>query len=390
MAKNLQCRTSLRQCRLSLRESSVFLPVSPSEKERSRISKFVHRSFIAAICIFAGPSIVTAQDSENDGVGEAPLASGEPRQSTPSNPPSLTSIALAPRQLADGVLTIVPAAQSSGETTTGPADLAIIAAHPEIEWSPPQFPDGQPNFMPRSQTLIELSREVTLRHPIWALEFAFKPVRQILARLPNQQGELEDKLVWYLLYRVRYTGGDLLPELTAVEAGTGIPNQPKAVRYESVRFLPRFILRAPEIDREYESQILSTAKGAIANRERVGKPLLDFMEMSSSPILPVTDEAENAVWGIATWTDLDPQIDAFQVDVKGLTNAYRLVVDTAGERDFERKTLRMNFWKPGDTVGLQEDRIYLGVPPYTDPDRQEHVLNLFKLDEPRNYTWIYR
>ena len=33
--------------------------------------------------------------------------------------------------------------------------------------------------------------------------------------------------------------------------------------------------------------------------------------------------ADNRVWGVATWNDVDPRIDFFSVYVGGLTNAYR-------------------------------------------------------------------
>ncbi len=147
--------------------------------------------------------------------------------------------------------------------TIGPQDLDFVSAHPELEWAPPTFPEGKPNTFPKSETLLEMGREVTLRHPVWSLEFSFKPVRLINARIPTPQGNVEDQLVWYMVYRVRYTGGDLLPNVESVEAGTGVPLEPKRVVYKSVRFLPRFTLISPELGVQYDSQILSNAKGPL-------------------------------------------------------------------------------------------------------------------------------
>lgn len=271
----------------------------------------------------------------------------------------------------------------------GPQDLDFVAKHPELEWAPPTFPEGKPNTMPRSETLLEMGREVTLRHAVWGLEFSFKPVRTIKARIPVK-GKLEDQLVWYMVYRVRYTGGDLLPNETSVEAGTGVPNPPKSVIFKSVRFLPRFTLISPELNVQYDSRILSTAKAPIANRERVGKPLLDTMQMAATEILPVSEAQDNSVWGIATWIGIDPRIDAFYVDVRGLTNAFHREINTSNQEVYLRKTLRIYFWRPGDTVNQELDIIRLGLPSFESEERQKHILNLFKIKEPLDYSWIYR
>jgi hypothetical protein len=300
-----------------------------------------------------------------------------------------TSAALAPRNLAPGVLITVPPSQSAGDMIIGPQDLDFVSNHPELEWAAPTFPDGKPNTFARSETLLELGRDVTLRHPVWGLEFSFKPVRTIKARIPVR-GKLEDHLVWYMVYRVRYTGGDLFPNEVAVEAGTGVPDPPKSVIFKSVRFMPRFTLISPELNVQYDSRILSTAKAVIANRERVGKPLLDTMEMSATEILPVSESADNSVWGIATWIGIDPRIDAFYVDVRGLTNAFHREITPDNTEKFLRKTLRIYFWRPGDTINLEEDVIRLGLPSFETPERQKHILNLFKIEEPLDYSWIYR
>ncbi len=318
------------------------------------------------------------------------------------NQPSTASAASAPdngfssftnlpaRRLAPGVLVTVPPNQSSGDMTIGPQDLDFVRAHPELEWAPPSFPEGKPNTFAKSETLLEMGREVTLRHPVWALEFSFKPVRTIMAPVVTAAGTVEDQLVWYMVYRVRYVGGDLFPNETSVEAGTGVPNQPKRVMYKSVRFLPRFTLVAPEVNAEYDSQIISTAKAAIANRERVGKPLHDYVEISNIEIKPIGESSDNSVWGLVTWTGIDPRIDAFYVDVKGLTNAYQREIDAQGKPVYKRKTLRLYFWKPGDTIDQQADRIQLGLPAFESPERQQHVLKLFNISEPLDYSWIYR
>ncbi len=120
------------------------------------------------------------------------------------------------RDLAPGVLTIIHPDQNAEDTAIGPADLDFVAKHPELAWSAPEFEKGGPNFASPSETLLEMGKKVTLRHPIWALEFSFKPVRMIEADVPNKSGMMDRKLVWYMVYRLRYIGGDLLPDLDQV------------------------------------------------------------------------------------------------------------------------------------------------------------------------------
>jgi hypothetical protein len=297
---------------------------------------------------------------------------------------------LAPRKLATGVLITVPPDQNAGDMTIGPQDMDFVSTHPELEWGPPTFPEGKPNTFAKSDTLLEMGRAVTLRHPIYALEFSFKPMRLIEGRVAGPTGMMEDALVWYMVYRVRYMGGDLLPNEEKIEAGTGVPNEPKRAVFDSVRFLPRFTLIAPELNQQYDSQVISTVTGAIENRERVGKPLLDYMQISEQPIKATSEDADNSVWGVATWAGVDPRIDAFYVDIRGLTNAFQREINSENAEVYRRKTLRLYFWKPGDTVDQTADRIQLGIPSFESPTRQLEILKLFKVNEPLDHSWIYR
>ena len=87
------------------------------------------------------------------------------------------------------------------------------------------------------------------------------------------------------------------------------------------------------------------------------------------------------VWGVATWENVDPRIDRFSIYASGLTNAYRWEDppgayqpgDTLGKgRKFTRKTLKLNFWRPGDEYYEHEKEFRLGIPGEVD------------------YEWVYR
>jgi len=320
----------------------------------------------------------------------AGVASGDSRKGGLLVPTASGTQTLAARELAPGVLNIVAPDQNAEDTAVGPMELDFVAQNPEIAWSAPDFQNGSPNFASPSETLVEMGREVTLRHPIWALEFSFKPMRTIELDVPQKSGVLQRKLVWYLVYRLRYVGGDLLPETFDDQAGTGVPKPPKEVVFSSVRFLPRFTLINTQTKTEQDSRIITSAVSAIAKRERIGKPLLDTFQIARREILPTLGDEDRSVWGVALWTDIDPRTDFFIVQIKGLTNAYKMKLDGAGNKSFQRKTLQIHFWRPGDTIAQAEDRIRLGVPAFIDNSSQSHILKQFGLEKRLDYQWIYR
>jgi hypothetical protein len=295
------------------------------------------------------------------------------------------------RDLAPGVLTIIDPDQNAEDTAIGPIDLEFVKKHPELAWSQPEFEKGGPNFASPSETLLEMGKNVTLRHPVWGLEFSFKPVRTIEVDVPSKTGQLQRKLVWYLVYQVRYIGKDLYPQVEQVEAGTGVATPPLVAFSKHVRFFPRFTFVDPKTKTEISSKILSTVIPAIAERERVGKPLLDEIAISRQEIKPSIGDQELGVWGVATWIDVPAETDFFLIQIRGLTNAYKVKADASGNKTYARKTLQLHFWRPGDTIDQTEDQIRLGVPAFVDPESQSYMLKQFGgLEKRLAYLWIYR
>jgi hypothetical protein len=301
-----------------------------------------------------------------------------------------SGLGLAARKLASGVLTVVPSDQDAEDTALGPFDLDFVAKHPELAWTAPDFPENQPNFASPAETLLVQSRGVTFRHPVWGLEFAFKPARLIEVDIPSSSGKMQRKTVWYLLYRVRYTGNDLNPTVPDTSDSEAIPGEPARVMFESVRFLPKFTLLSKERRVMMDAQVLQPALDAIAAKERVPGKLMDHIEISRAELKLSRSEEDNSVWGVATWTDVDPRVDFFAIDVRGLTNAYQINVDSGGEKRYLRKTLRIYFWRPGDSIDVSRDRVFLGPPAYEDPERVKYFLSQFGLKERLDYEWIYR
>jgi hypothetical protein len=276
------------------------------------------------------------------------------------------------RKLAPDALEVIEPAAEWDDTALGPVDLPLVGKYPELSWTP--------NFAPETETLLQKAQDVIYRRDIHCLQFAFKPVRMI---------RVNGQTVWYLIYRVRYLGGDLQPEPVPDEFQNKVYGKPKSISTEWVRFMPTLELDTLGLGRVYLDRIIPGAKQAIAERERIGKPLYDSVEMQTLRIPLSTATDDNAIWGVAMWADVDPRTDFFAVNVKGLTNALR-VEEAGGETKFLQKTLVLHFSRPGDTINELEDRIRYGIPALEDPERQKYVLDQYGQTKRLDHVWDYR
>ncbi len=275
---------------------------------------------------------------------------------------------------------------------------------------------------------------------IWQLEFSYKNIRTIEVDFPAENGKMQRKRVWYLVYSVTNTGKCLRNELrkekenVAIEGASqsdieysvdvslggvrsketgekfdapsnnlsGLPS-PQVVDYNAqtpgadgavpgaVRFAPRMVFASASIQPRlvytkdksgffvgqkrgseaavYYDQYLPLAFAQIAVKEGRGQEFFDSVRMANRKIAP-----GETVWGIATWTDVDPRIDRFSVYISGLTNALRWedAADDEEEtganagigsgRDVFRKVLKLNFYNPGDESHRGGKEIYNNLP----------------------------
>ncbi|RIK81114.1 MAG: hypothetical protein DCC67_08550 [Planctomycetota bacterium] len=307
----------------------------------------------------------------------------------PAAPPSATPSAAsaaglpAPGAFAPGVLTVIPPDVDRGDALSV-HELVEVRANQGLQWDP--------SAMSKSRTLYEMAASVAFPQDVYCLELAFKPLRMIEVDVPQPNGRLQRKLVWYMVYRVRNTGvglsAEIKPDGTYVTAAKG---------QEPVRFIPEFVLvshdraRGERVRKAYLDRIVPTALTAIRARELPDGQLLPSTELPLHELRIEAGRAEQGLWGVAMWSDVDPQIDFFSVYVRGLTNAYRWT-DVAGEfklgdppgagRQFTFKTLQLNFWRPGDELDQDEREIRFGVA----AGRAEFY------DSPEGvaYRWVYR
>lgn len=234
------------------------------------------------------------------------------------------------RRVAPGVERTIPPAVQKAETYSWMQkldELSKLSADQQV----PEL-----GKRPWAQDML---KDVRLEHDIWSLEFTFKPIRFVTVEIPTASGQVERKLVWYMIYRVR-----------------NLSDKP-------VRFVPQFVLHSIDQDIYYPDRIIATAMDPIRQREDPQRRLLNTVQISDIEIPPAVEGEDASVWGVALWRDIDPATDRFSIYIKGLTNAYRIKTDEQGSwQGYSRKTLQLNFWRPGDEFFEHEGEIRYGLP----------------------------
>ena len=285
------------------------------------------------------------------------------------------------RVLAPGVETTVPMERAEKETADIHDIVELTVGVPGLQWTPQEYE--------ASKTLHAKAKGVIFRRGVWQLQFTYKPPRLIRVDIPQPDGKMKTKVIWYIVYRVTNPGKHMTPVQGADEQfhkGKVIVNRvdSSGEMLASIgphRFFPTFLLRSHAksdlaVDKatvQYTDQIIPAARRAIYLRERPNcsfQEFYDTAQMGRDPVPISSGRSEVSRWGVVTWTDVDPTIDYFSVQIMGLTNAYRWA-DPAGAykpgdpagtgRQFVYKTLQLNFYRPGDAIDEREEEIKLGV-----------------------------
>lgn len=276
-----------------------------------------------------------------------------------------TAAAAAPpagfRTLAPGTLTVIPPDRSADDARQRGDLLEITAGRADRQWTPKRAA--------ANTTFVERAKGREFVGGVWCLEFAFKLPRMIDVDVPAADGRMLRKRVWYLLYRVKNTGGRRM----VVDAAD--PTKRGTEQFETpVRFLPHFVLESLEpleeaegatAYRAYLDRIVPAAVQAIRAREQPPGKLFDSASMSETDIPPGAER-----WGVAVWDGVDPRIDYFSIYVRGLTNAMRwrqIPGSTIGPKDppgihveHALESLRLDFWRQGDDRDPSEVEFSVG------------------------------
>ena len=78
-----------------------------------------------------------------------------------------------------------------------------------------------------------------------------------------------------------------------------------------------------------------------------------IVEAGDSVSVDDPDQLLKAVYGVAIWSDVDPETDYFKVEMSGFTNAYRLPPGQDATRA-EQKVFVQWFGRPGDRFNENE------------------------------------
>ncbi len=245
--------------------------------------------------------------------------------------------------LAAGVLKSIDPQREAKESFSRHDLVELVAIDPNFQWA----------------------KDVAFHRDVWSLDFKFKPIRMVWVDMPQKGGRMQRKLIWYLVYSVTNKGKAMHPVLGEDKTyDISFVDKP-------VLFIPEFILESHEFGKAYPDRVTPLAMGQIQAREGRGNKILTTVQMTSVKGKPRKIAVGQTLWGVACWEDVDPKIDRFSVHVSGLTNAYRWK-DEPGRykkgsplgtgRRLQQKTLKLNFWRPGDEYYETEREIRYGIP----------------------------
>ena len=245
----------------------------------------------------------------------------------------------------------------------GLAAVAVMAI--SVTAAPAQLTRGFDIVVPAAPSGPELTHQPNL----WVLETHLKPLRMIQVELTDPEtGKKERQPVWYLVYKVinrpldRRDGGDRTP-VNETDPEPGPP-----------LFAPEFTLVAQDAGNRtiYQDEILPEAHAAVERRER--------MELKNSVqiVSPIPEETapgsrpEKALYGVATWRGIDPEADFYSVYLSGFSSGYTHGEGPDGAETVLRKTILVEFWRPGDEFNPNEREFRLrGEPRW-----------MYRVDEP--------
>ena len=243
---------------------------------------------------------------------------------------------------------------------------ALVAAPPAARAQGARDSGGFDATLPSIATGPEIRNQADL----WVMQVDFKPMR--LASLPvtdPQTGETTRELVWYLVWRA--TNRPLKsPDRETERTPRNELDPPPGTR----QFVPEFVLIGEDgTARQYRDVILPGALPIIERRELRGAfadvTLNDTVSASGDLPDRVAADApvgEGSVYGVATWTGVDPTTDKFTVLLNGFSNGYRILDGPDGRPVTERRTGVLKFWRPGDEIDERETEFRLGVNPRSD------------------------
>ncbi|MDR1385932.1 MAG: hypothetical protein LBJ67_19075 [Planctomycetaceae bacterium] len=314
--------------------------------------------------------------------------------------------------------------------TLGTRDVfEVTATGDEYDWAK-EFPQDAKRFLYDDNAKEKLHNKYEKNTSITCLEFQFKIPRIIVVDLPKD-GKIIKTPVLYLIYNVtnkkwskkmldqlktlqqnsdppafhvtseqiekmkqvhlgKISRGDL-PDL-GVDFGSSIKTKEiSPAVFEMIpdeaefSFIPQFVLATNQLEFSKKNnyttqyykldQIIPLAIPKIIEQEDPNREFETTVTMTDKKIT-----SGETVWGIAMWSGIPPEIKNFSILISGLSNAYKWTHDEPSQQQgvvgtgytMTRKTLKLNFWMPGDAAHFLQREIQLDT------------------KAPVDHEWIYR
>lgn len=220
-----------------------------------------------------------------------------------------------------------------------------------------------------------LRSELTNQPTMWVMQVEIKPMRMIWVDMRDRStGETEQKEVWYLVWRAinRPLSAGAVTDTKAVNRRDPLPGP--------MQFMPHFTLityddPTKEIPAQIlPDQILPDAVEEIEKREKLPTGALKNSVSAIQDVPAKIDpEAEEQPWiyGVATWTGVDPRTDFFSVMMHGFSNGYENRSDDPNRPELWRKVIVQKFARPGDEFDPNlKEFLFSGSPEWTyQPDQ---------------------
>lgn len=240
---------------------------------------------------------------------------------------------------------------------------------------------------------VATGEEISAQPDLWVTEVYFKPMRLIAVEITDPKtGQKQPKFVWYTVYRAINR-----PLVTPV-----IPNPPVNELDPPVlppRFIPEFELVTVDGEQPtvYKDQVIPEALAAINRREgRIYSSSVGIVADVPAPVKAGSPD-EKFFYGVAMFTDVDPDADLYTVYMTGFSNGMKVCQSPDGTPIVLHKTIEVRYWRPGDRFSQQEPEIRLDTrdakqrkPRSTVKVEALEGCELDQADEGEPVRWMYR
>ncbi|MBI1348336.1 hypothetical protein GC163_18835 [bacterium] len=226
--------------------------------------------------------------------------------------------------------------------------LAVALVSPRTSWA-------QATYGEIRVQAVASGEEISAQPDLWVCEVYFKPMRLIAVDVTNPKtGRKESKFVWYTVYRA------INRPLIAPKADNPPVNEfdPPVL---PPRFIPEFTLVTVDGDepRVYHDVVIPEALAAINRRE--GRNYASSVGVVADVPAAVKSGSpdEKFLYGVAMFTDVDPDADLYTVFMTGFSNGMKVCKSPDGTPVVLHKMIEVRYWRPGDRFSQQEPEIRL-------------------------------